>query len=61
MENLTLREIYWIRCKRLKITTQEIVDAIGVNRANISRYENGKSDLRKAVQYRAYIDKVEKV
>ncbi|ODG93719.1 hypothetical protein BED47_00685 [Gottfriedia luciferensis] len=60
MVNISLREIYWIKRKRLKITTQEIADAIGVNRTNISRYENNKSDLRKAAQYRAYIDKVEK-
>lgn len=54
---LSEREVYFMKRRRLGITLQEIADYLRVHKSSLSRYETGKMNFQYEQQYQEYIDK----
>lgn len=53
---LSEKEIYFMKRRKLGITHQELADYLGVNQSSISRYERGLINFKYAKKYKQYIN-----
>jgi transcriptional regulator with XRE-family HTH domain len=58
--DLDIKDIYFLKRRKLGITLQEIADYLGVHKSSLSRYETGKMNFCLAHKYQQYIDSKDK-